>query len=832
MDNASTNLRRAGAADPTAPRRNGHSDRKQSDEAGNRDNFLLENEKDSVDGSAKEGGSSSEVASSGRGIGEEEDSAVRMWKEDMAKMQMGTTMLFTNDFGGAESVFSSGMRNKRDSALLKKFKNARDLRGAFALQYALVSVIKGVASLANDQLDECLQRLWYAEQLAAEDSDWLGKSVVRGICTLVGGVVQCLQRSFVSGVFNVIKSWVWIKVLQTQAMNYEGKEREVVRSCALLTLGIFNILLSLLPTSMLKAATLLSGFAGDRDVGLDMLKDCWNEEGLFAPWAALVWVAYTVDTKSFLDEPMSENDNETCDLIFAWARQKFPMSVFFSGIEADFEATRKNVDLATHIIDRAAPFAGELKALEWALNYKRGVYELTRLNFAKAAACFEESLQVYVRVGRRSMVPFMAIYSALCYHVFAHVKHREEVLQDEIDLAAEDGLLDDSDEDANTDEDHLDAHDSDYIENSDHDDFDPLSEMDAATAAAHAEEMLCLVQNYRSMKKDNWGHQDDWAFAVYNEYDGSHADEVDAFAGTQRQPWPLLDLIESMIWRMRCTRWMEEETTAEMLSLLQTDESERTPHPDDQIRVCACFAQVLLERGQAEPALVWCDRGLAFEDSLSPVGREAGYVFMLHYLRALNMYQRGQLLAARHSLGQVESAEKGKSWIYHYIMFKSNILKKMVAAASEKVEYATVAVPAGGIHSDTVQITETGQLVAWEWMCLKFDVQFSAMFRPAEDCDSASTSTTDDTGHNGETEGTSGVVIISTIERHRDSDGPNVGFFVAPSRGEVLFEWDNRYSFMRSKSVEYRLSKLGPDEHDFPLSTTASHFMQQQHSHP
>ncbi|GBG30334.1 Tetratricopeptide repeat protein 39C [Hondaea fermentalgiana] len=801
--------------------------------------------------------------------GENEDVAIKAWREDMAKMQMGTTMLFTNDFGGAESVFSSGMRNERPAEILKQ-EGVRDLRGAFALQYALVSVIKGVASLANDQLDECLQRLWFAEQLAAEDSDWLGKSVVRGICTLVGGVVQCLQHSFVSGVFNVCKSWMWIKVLKNEAVEFQGKEREVVRSCALLTLGIFNILLSLLPTSMLKAASLLSGFAGDRDIGLDMLKDCWKEEGMFAPWAALVWAAFNVDTKSFLDEPLSKTDSETCDEIFAWASEKYPTSVFFSGIEADFEAIRKNVDLAIVIIDRAAPFAGELKALEWALNYKRGVYELTKLNFARAAVYFEESLQVYVRVGRRSMVPFMAIYSALCYHVVAHVKNRAELAQDEIDLAEEALLEDDSAEDddedlhldghhvhqidevgTNKDTENLDAlspgvetnaHDEaesekasnnldnvggvdigdDSDEEDEHDasaDIDPIEDMDAATAAAHSEEMLCLVENYRAMKKDNWGRQDEWAFDVYKEYHETLEAETGAGesdAPLPREPWPLLDIVESMIWRMRCTRWMEEANTVEMLALLQQDETEREPDFDDQIRVCACFAQVLLERNQTEPALEWCDRGLALESSLSPQGREAGYALMLHYLRALNMYQRGQLLAARHSLNTVEAADKTNSWIYHYIMFKSNILKKLVAAAWEKVEYATVSVPAGGAHSDVVRITAPGQLVAWEWACLKFDVQFSAMFRPAEDEDGA------------EGEGAEGVMIFSTIERHSEEDGPHVGFFVAPRCGEVIFEWDNRFSFMRSKSIEYRLSTLAPDEHEFPPSASGSHSM---HNH-
>jgi len=94
------------------------------------------------------------------------------WDEDMLKIELGTKLLFMNDFEGAESVFLNGMRLTRGEG---SNVGRRDMRGAFALQYALVSVIKGVASLANDQLDECLKRLWFAEELSSEDQDWVGK---------------------------------------------------------------------------------------------------------------------------------------------------------------------------------------------------------------------------------------------------------------------------------------------------------------------------------------------------------------------------------------------------------------------------------------------------------------------------------------------------------------------------------------------------------------------------------------------------------------------------------------------------------------------------------
>ena len=321
-----------------------------------------------------------------------------------------------------------------------------DLRGAFALCHALTSVIKGVASLANDQLDECLQRCWrvHAPWRMAQSFAftrrvqryfrahvlplrrgvvWLwgllsGGRVggtrqemggpeyrtplhapvhkkactvsvlsvlqVRGVCTLMAGVVQLLQHSFPKGVWNVLRSWGWIKCCN-DAINYQGKEAEVVRSSALLTLGVFNLLISLLPASLMRAAAWVSGLSGQREAALAMLKTCCEEDGLLAPFGGLIWcvrsdgcrwlcsaqqaptvcrllavcptawrvgvryttyvpsagadggcrrhvvactlrvavgfrVAYHVDTKTFVGERQTAEDFEQCERLFDWVR--------------------------------------------------------------------------------------------------------------------------------------------------------------------------------------------------------------------------------------------------------------------------------------------------------------------------------------------------------------------------------------------------------------------------------------------------------------------------------------------------------------------------------
>lgn len=96
----------------------------------------------------------------------------------------------------------------------------------------------------------------------------------------------------------------------------------MVRSAALFCVGLFHYLISLLPQSMTKAASWLSGVGGDRVEGMRLLWQCWEEEGMLCPWAGLIWVSYQMDVKTFLNESRSDQNYKDCDSVFDWARAK------------------------------------------------------------------------------------------------------------------------------------------------------------------------------------------------------------------------------------------------------------------------------------------------------------------------------------------------------------------------------------------------------------------------------------------------------------------------------------------------------------------------------
>eukprot|EP00957_Ditylum_brightwellii_P202103 15328607-Ditylum_brightwellii.AAC.1 len=169
------------------------------------------------------------------------------WEEqfhkDIESICEGTRLYLSNDFKAAEELFREGMargtvKDESEEAATERdgteeieedndSSKGIDLRGAFALQYAIIGLLRGVASMEDGQLDECLARLWKADELAAQDTAWVGRKVCRGICYLVAGIVECLRKQPVKGVVYMAKSWIWLRTMKTEALEYDGIGKEI-----------------------------------------------------------------------------------------------------------------------------------------------------------------------------------------------------------------------------------------------------------------------------------------------------------------------------------------------------------------------------------------------------------------------------------------------------------------------------------------------------------------------------------------------------------------------------------------------------------------------------
>jgi hypothetical protein len=477
-------------------------------------------------------------------------------------------------------------------------------------------------------------RLLQADQLASESDAWVGQAVVRGICTLQVGFVQILQRSYMKGVFNVLRSWTWVKRLKSEALDFIGPEREVVRSVSLLTLGAFNIILSLLPPSLAKAGSWVSGFDGDRQGGLDMIRACWEEDGLTAPWAAITWLLFTLDTKTLLNEPQTAEDFATCQEILEWADKKYPRSIFFKMAESDLAACRLDMARAAVLNEEIEANLGGLRAMKWVVLYKKGVFNLINAQWTAAGESFRESLSVYVEAGRRSMVPFMGMYTALCF---------ETALE------------------------HLAASD------------EAGSAGVAESLRTQAKEMWDLIAAHGAMDTSNWGKQDFVGFRMRAKYhiasdaaappkagsstvsdayaegaaEGAAAVKASSQPPAEWRPWALLDLAMAMISQMRCTRWIPDEQTDALLALLDAGAAQRGA--DQRCTVAALGAEVSGFRptpSRTRRALAYCETGLALQPSLSEQGRHSGAITMLLYVKATLLSQPHGAHGARPVLPQ------------------------------------------------------------------------------------------------------------------------------------------------------------------------------------
>lgn len=372
------------------------------------------------------------------------DTARTRFESGVASMREGTKLYLTNDFRSAESLFQRGTVTEYDGSgdnetggggtgetkAKNKISDTNgdkdtetdtdaeiDLRGAFALQYAIVGLLRGVASMEDDQLDTSLSRLWEADAMAALDAPWVGRKVVRGLCQLMAGIVECLRKSPAKGAYHMAGSWVYLRALRTEALDYDGMGREVVRSSALLGLGAFALILSLLPDKLVRAASWTTGFEVDRAAGLEMLQTCQREGGVYAPIAALGWISFTVDTKTFLGEEQTDEELAECETLLEWAKASFPDSLFFGILEADLHASRRRLPEALGVLEHAMalPCLDELRALKAVFSYKKAIYHLAALEWIEAARAFELAQAIYKASGRRSLGPSMAMYAAQCF---------------------------------------------------------------------------------------------------------------------------------------------------------------------------------------------------------------------------------------------------------------------------------------------------------------------------------------------------------------------------------------------------------------------------------
>ncbi|CAJ1460344.1 unnamed protein product [Effrenium voratum] len=334
---------------------------------------------------------------------------------DMTALQEGIRLLFTNDYQGAEDTFRQGSQRPRPPPLPDG--TIRDTRGAFALIYTMVSFMFGLLSFANDQLDECLARVWTAESLLLEDGPWVGQKMLLGMVYLIAGVVQAAKNAWLKSGVNLVRALRYIKDFE-EGLRFEGREAPFVRSFAHFVMGLFNLVLSMLPPQMLRIASRAGGrtLQGSRSDALRLLNECYVQDGIMAPFAVLVLLCYNIWMKTYLGESINDEDFAKSKSLLQWAGERFPKSAVFEFWQTELHVIRTEIREASQCVERVHAVLAQLKlpAIDSFLEQKKAMFSLALLDWPSAAQGFEQSLQVSVQKQRRSYVPTLSYLAGLC----------------------------------------------------------------------------------------------------------------------------------------------------------------------------------------------------------------------------------------------------------------------------------------------------------------------------------------------------------------------------------------------------------------------------------
>ncbi|CAJ1334896.1 unnamed protein product [Effrenium voratum] len=201
-------------------------------------------------------------------------------------------------------------------------------------------------------------------------------------------------------------------------LRFEGREAPFVRSFAHFVMGLFNLVLSMLPPQMLRIASRAGGrtLQGSRSDALRLLNECYVQDGIMAPFAVLVLLCYNIWMKTYLGESINDEDFAKSKSLLQWAGERFPKSAVFEFWQTELHVIRTEIREASQCVERVHAVLAQLKlpAIDSFLEQKKAMFSLALLDWPSAAQGFEQSLQVSVQKQRRSYVPTLSYLAGLC----------------------------------------------------------------------------------------------------------------------------------------------------------------------------------------------------------------------------------------------------------------------------------------------------------------------------------------------------------------------------------------------------------------------------------
>jgi hypothetical protein len=210
-------------------------------------------------------------------------------------------------------------------------------------------------------LDQGLQCVWDAEKVGGKAKNPSGV-VVQADCYLLGAMIQITQQSFLKGGWNLRSAYNYYISVQKSLATYEGADRAELECSCNFGLGLFNLIVSMLPPIVVKVVEWI-GFSGDRHLGLNMLRAAVRADANMSAFAAIMLLSYLAGISTHIGD-LNEDYLLECKTLLDWAEERFPRSIIFSFVKARYLRSKGLLQEAIAISQQAVDDSVEMPTLK------------------------------------------------------------------------------------------------------------------------------------------------------------------------------------------------------------------------------------------------------------------------------------------------------------------------------------------------------------------------------------------------------------------------------------------------------------------------------------
>eukprot|EP00475_Leptophrys_vorax_P026297 TRINITY_DN3702_c0_g3_i1.p1 TRINITY_DN3702_c0_g3~~TRINITY_DN3702_c0_g3_i1.p1 ORF type:complete len:526 (+),score=117.62 TRINITY_DN3702_c0_g3_i1:1146-2723(+) len=291
----------------------------------------------------------------------EEDVPARVFNED--SLEYGIYLFFTNKLDKATQLLATS--SQRDSSK--------------ALLYAMISFLNGISSFSETVLEEAVTRIWAAEAIAKADKKSLQSKVVRAEAYFLGSIIQLVQENYLKATWNIRTAWNLYDAANKEMEDYSGANKREILASVDFGIGMFNLVLSLLPPAVLSVVEWI-GFSGKRDLALELLTRSYDSKTVRSPFAALFLLVYYVNLSDQVGD-YNENYMVIARQLLDWADKEFPNSIMFHSLACRYYRSKGELDECIRVAEKASENSADLPGIQLLFLYNAGWCGFLKLDY-------------------------------------------------------------------------------------------------------------------------------------------------------------------------------------------------------------------------------------------------------------------------------------------------------------------------------------------------------------------------------------------------------------------------------------------------------------------